>query len=79
MRARVLYKSEGGTAELFNDPAWGEEQALFMLEGGVDILFAAGGETARAALETAAARGVYVIGADEDMYLSIGQRRFCVE
>ena len=68
MRARVLYKSESATSELFNDPAWGKEQALFMLEGGVDIIFAAGGETARGALETAAARGIYVIGADEDMY-----------
>ncbi len=76
MRARVLYKSEGGTAELFNDPAWGVEQALFMLDGGVDILFAAGGETARAALETAAARGVYVIGADEDMFYQLENADF---
>jgi basic membrane protein A len=71
MRARVLYKSESATSELFNDPAWGKEQALFMLEGGVDILFAAGGETARGALETAASRGVYVIGADEDVYYQL--------
>ena len=76
MRARVLYKSEGGIGELFNDPAWGEEQALFILEGGVDILFAAGGETARAALETAASRAVYVIGADEDMYYQVGKPDF---
>lgn len=76
LRARVLYKSEGGTAELFNDPAWGVEQALFMLNGGVDILFAAGGETARAALETAAARGVYVIGADEDMFYQLENADF---
>jgi basic membrane protein A len=71
LRARVIYKSEGGTGELFNDPAWGVEQALFVLEGGTDILFAAGGETARAALETAAARSVYVIGADEDMFYQL--------
>ncbi len=71
MRARVLYKSESATSELFNDPAWGKEQALFMLEGGVDILFAAGGETARGALETAAAGGIYVIGADEDVYYQL--------
>lgn len=71
LHPRVLYKDEGATSELFNDPKWGEEQALFMLEGGVDILFAAGGETARAALETATARDVYIIGAEEDMYYQL--------
>jgi basic membrane protein A and related proteins len=71
LRARVLYKDESATSELFKDPKWGEEQALFMLDGGVDILFSAGGETARAALETAAAHGVYVIGAEEDMYYQL--------
>lgn len=76
MRARVRYKSEGGTGELFNDPAWGGEQALFMLTGGVDILFASGGETARGALETAASRGVYVIGADEDMFYQLDNADF---
>jgi basic membrane protein A len=76
LRARVLYKDEGATSELFKDPKWGQEQALFMLDGGVDILFAAGGETARAALETAAARGVYVIGAEEDMYYQLENADF---
>ena len=71
MRARVLYKDEGGTGELFRDPDWGIKQALFMLEGGVDILFAAGGETARGALETAAARGVTVIGFEEEMFYQL--------
>jgi len=76
LRARVLYKDESAVGELFNDPKWGEEQALFMLDGGVDILFAAGGETARAALETAAARRVFVIGADEDMYYQLENADF---
>jgi basic membrane protein A len=47
-----------------------------VLEGGVDILFAAGGETARVALETAASRSVYVIGADEDMYYQLDNADF---
>lgn len=76
LRARVLYKDESAVGELFKDPKWGEEQALFMLDGGVDILFAAGGETARAALETAAARRVYVIGAEEDMYYQLENADF---
>ncbi len=68
MRAHVLYKSEGATSELFNDPAWGQEQALSMLKDGVDVLFAAGGDTALGALEAAASHGALVIGADEDVY-----------
>ncbi len=68
MRADVLYKSESATSELFKDPAWGQEQALSMLKNGVDVLFAAGGETALGALEAAASHGALVIGADEDMY-----------
>lgn len=76
MRARVLYKDEGGTGELFNDPDWGGKQALFFLDSGVDILFAAGGETARAALDFAAARSVYVIGADEDLYYQLEHADF---
>ncbi len=71
LRARVIYNSENSSRDLFNDPAWGEEQALFVLESGVDILFAAGGETARGALEAAAGRGVYVLGADEDMFYQL--------
>lgn len=76
LRPRVMYKEESATSELFNDPKWGEEQALFMLESGVDILFAAGGQTARAALETAAARQALVIGADEDMYYQLENAEF---
>jgi basic membrane protein A and related proteins len=76
LRARVIYKGPGGASELFNDPAWGTEQALFVLDGGVDILFAAGGETGRAALETAAGRGIYVIGADEDMFYQLEHTDF---
>lgn len=68
MRAHVLYKSDSATSELFDDPSWGQEQALSMLKNGVDILFAAGGDTALGALEAAASHGALVIGADEDVY-----------
>ncbi len=76
MRARVLYNETGSFRDLFNSPDWGAEQALFVLESGVDVLFAAGGETARAALETAAGRGVYVIGADEDVFYRLKNNDF---
>jgi basic membrane protein A len=78
LRARVLYKGEGATSELFQDPKWGSEQALFMLDGGVDTLFAAGGETARAALETAASHGAYVIGTEDDMYYQLENADFAL-
>jgi basic membrane protein A len=78
LRARVIYHSENGSSELFNDPAWGEEQALFVISSGVDILFAAGGETARGALEAAAGRGVYVLGADEDMFYQLENADFVI-
>lgn len=71
MRARVMYKDEGGTAEFFKDPKWGADQALFMIGEGVDIIFSAGGETARAALETASASGVYVIGMGDEMFYQL--------
>jgi basic membrane protein A len=71
MHPRVIYKSESATSELFKDPAWGGEQALTFLKDGVDILFAAGGDTALGALEGAASNGVYVIGAEEDVYYQL--------
>lgn len=71
LHPRVIYKSESATSELFKDPAWGGEQALTFLEDGVDILFAAGGETALGALESAASQGAYVIGAEEDVYYQL--------
>jgi basic membrane protein A len=49
--------------------------ALQELDDGADVLFAAGGETAEAALEAAAGRGALVIGAETDLYASLTQIR----
>ncbi len=76
LRPRVIYHPDHSPEEWFNDAAWGEAQARSIDEGGVDVFFAAGGETARAALEAAAARGIYVIGADEDMYYQVEASNF---
>jgi basic membrane protein A len=59
---------EGSQENLFNDPAWGSAAASQMAGDGADILFAAGGGTADAALETAASQGVHVIGSETDVY-----------
>lgn len=59
---------EGPEENLFNDPTWGRETALKFVNEGVNVLFAAGGGTADAALEAAAAQGAYVISAETDPY-----------
>ncbi len=71
LRIFVVYHNDNSPSGLFNDPDWGAETARSLVEDGVDVLFAAGGETGRGALQAAAERGVYVIGADADMYYQL--------
>ncbi|MEW6240300.1 MAG: BMP family ABC transporter substrate-binding protein [Chloroflexota bacterium] len=71
LRIFVVYHNDNSPSGLFNDPDWGAETALSLVEDGVDVLFAAGGETGRGALQAAAESGVYVIGADADMYYQL--------
>src|SRR5262249_51693526 len=47
---------------------WGRTNALQLVNNGNDVLFAAGGSTADAALEAAADQGITVIGAETDNY-----------
>lgn len=63
----VIYR-DGPQETLFHDTAWGQNTAAQLLNEGVDVLFAAGGETGDAALEAAAAQDAYVIGAETDVY-----------
>lgn len=62
---------QGPSERLFNDPGWGRAAALAQVAGGADVLFAAGGRTADAALEAAAAQGAYVIGSGTDLFLDL--------
>ena len=66
----VVYRT-GSNQYLFNDPDWGKQTALQAVQDGADMIFAAGGNTADAALETAAGQGVYVIGSETDEYESL--------
>jgi basic membrane protein A and related proteins len=66
----IVYRT-GSNQYLFNDPDWGSQTALQAVNDGADVIFAAGGNTADAALETAAAQGVYVIGSETDQYESL--------
>jgi basic membrane protein A len=63
----VSYR-EGPSDKLFNDPDWGRTTALQQVNQGADVLLAAGGSTADAALQAAALEGAYVIGAEFDLY-----------
>jgi basic membrane protein A len=69
-RVEVVYR-DGPSESLFGDRGWGHETALRLVRGGTDVLFAAGGGTADAAMEAGASQGIYVIGADYDLY-SVG-------
>jgi basic membrane protein A len=59
---------DGPNSRLFNDPDWGSTTAIQELQSGADVLFAAGGTTARAALLAAASQDAYVIGSETDLY-----------
>ena len=67
VNATIVYRT-GSNQYLFNDPDWGNQAALQAVHDGADVIFAAGGNTANAALETAAGQGVYVIGSETDQY-----------
>ena len=66
----VSYR-DGSQEKLFNDPDWGRAHGIGGRQRGADVLFAAGDETADAALETAAQQKVDVIGAETDPYLRL--------
>ncbi len=63
----VAYR-DGPLEKLYQDTAWGEAEAVDQVQQGADVLFAAGGDTATAALEAGAARGTLVIGTETDLY-----------
>lgn len=67
VNATIVYRT-GSNQDLFDDTDWGSRAALQMTREGADVVFAAGGNTANAALETAVAEGAYVIGSETDPY-----------
>ncbi len=69
IQVTLLYR-DGPNETLFNDPAWGSAGALQLVNNGADVIFAAGGGTAEAALEAAAGQNVPVIGWETDVYTS---------
>jgi basic membrane protein A len=66
VRVVVLYRESGDSEKLFLDEAWGEEQGHYLIQRGVDVIFAAGGLTAQAALRVASEEGIHAIGTERD-------------
>ena len=66
---------EGSQEKLFDDVDWGQTAALRVVHEGADVVFAAGGGTADAVLETAAEQKVMVIGAETDPYMRMTDLR----
>jgi basic membrane protein A len=62
----VVYRDDGSREQLFIDPDWGFENAQNLMQDGVDIIFAAGGETAVGALRATEEAKVRAIGAERD-------------
>lgn len=54
----------------FVDPALGASTAEQMIGEGADVIFGVGGPTGSGAIAAAAERGVYVIGIDQDEYVT---------
>ena len=71
VEAYVEYREGGSSDKIFNDPEWGEQQALRLIEDGVDILTGFGGNTTQGAFLAASKEGILVIGAEEDLYFRL--------
>ena len=57
----------------FTDRARGAEAAKGFIADGADVIFGAGGQTGSGAIQAAAQDGVYVIGVDQDEYVTTFQ------
>jgi len=54
----------------FTDPARGKTAALSQMDEGADVIFGAGGPTGSGGIQGAAQAGAWVIGVDQDEYLT---------
>jgi basic membrane protein A and related proteins len=58
----------------FTDRARGAEAAKDFISQGADVIFGAGGQTGSGGIQAAAQQGVWVIGVDQDEYLTTFQK-----
>jgi basic membrane protein A len=69
----IRYREGGDSEKLFLDEAWGEEQGHYLIDRGVDVIFAAGGLTAQSALRVASEEGIHAIGTERDQAVVLGE------
>ncbi len=72
VRVIVVYRDNESSSKLFIDDEWGYETAQKLIESNVDVIFAAGGETAVGALRAAGEAGIRSIGAERDQAAILG-------
>jgi basic membrane protein A len=72
VKAIIVYRDDGSRDKLFNDPEWGAETALSLIQQGADVIFAAGGNTAGGALRAAGGGNVRAIGVERDQRAVLG-------
>ena len=60
----------GVYVDTFTDPVRGKDEALRQIAQGADVIFGAGGQTGSGSILGAAQEGVYVIGVDQDEYVT---------
>ena len=71
----VIYRENGDRDKTFNDPEWGRQKMLSLIDNGVDSMTAFGGNTAQGAFLAAAENNVWVIGSEEDLYYHLPDAR----
>lgn len=71
MHAHIEYRESGSQDKTFNDPDWGKEKALSLIDSGVDIMTGYGGNTAQGAFLAASENETLIIGAEEDLYFRL--------
>lgn len=64
----LLEYHPGELPEAYDDAQWARETTQLMIDDGADVIFAAGGKTARRVLEVAKSKGLPTIGAEVDFY-----------
>lgn len=75
VRVNVVYRDNESSDKLFVDDDWGFENAQILIQNGVDVIFAAGGETGVGALRAAGEAGILSIGVERDQAAALGGER----
>jgi basic membrane protein A len=75
IRALVRYRADRPDELLFSDHEWAASMTEGLIALGADVIFAAGGGTAEAALVAASKAQVYAIGAERDQWYFLREAR----